>query len=64
MSCWSQYTRGGSLWFQVSGVEDDAENAAVEAYMYVLKKMTKDLPMHPMPVALRWDPPLIRFKAG
>ena len=43
----------GSVWFQVSGIEDDAEKIGVEAYM--LKKVTKDLPMHPIPLALKWD---------
>ena len=43
----------GSVWFQVSGVEDDAEKIGVEAY--VLKKVTKDLPLHPIPLALKWD---------
>ena len=32
----------GSVWFQVSGVEDDAEKIGVEAY--VLKNITNDLP--------------------
>ena len=31
----------GSIWFQVFGIEDDAEKIGVEAY--VLKKVTKDL---------------------
>ena len=43
----------GSVWFQVSGIEDDAEKIGVEAY--VLKKVTKDLPLHPIPLALKWD---------
>ena len=43
----------GSVWFQVSGIEDDAENIGVEAY--VLKKITKDLPLHPIQLALKWD---------
>ena len=43
----------GSVWFQVSGVEDGAEKIGVEAY--VLKKVTKDLPLHPIPIALKWD---------
>ena len=44
----------GSVWFQVSGVEDDyAEKIRVEAYM--LKKITKDLPLHPISLALKWD---------
>ena len=42
-----------SEWFQVSGVEDDANKIKVEAYM--LKKITKDLPLHPIPLALKWD---------
>ena len=40
----------GSIWFQVSGLEDDAEEIGVEAYM--LKKITKDLPLHPIPLSL------------
>ena len=43
----------GSIWFQVSGIEDDAKKVEVEAY--VLKKITKDLPLHPILVALKWD---------
>ena len=43
----------GSVWFQVSGIEDDAEKIGVEAY--VLKKVTRDLPLHPIPIALKWD---------
>ena len=43
----------GSIWFHVSGVEDDANKIRVEAYM--LKKVTKDLPLHPLPLALKWD---------
>ena len=43
----------GSVWFQVSGIEDGAEKIGVEAY--VLKKVTKDLPLHPIPLALKWD---------
>ena len=43
----------GSIWFQVSGVEDDAEKVGVEAY--VLKQITKDLPLHPILVVLKWD---------
>ena len=34
-------------------IEDDAEKIRVEAY--VLKKITKDLPLQPMPLALKWD---------
>ena len=34
-------------------IEDDAEKVVVEAY--VLKKITKDLPMHPIQVAFKWD---------
>ena len=48
----STHTRG-SVWFQVSGIEDDVEKVRVEAY--VLKKITKDLPLHYIPVALKWD---------
>ena len=43
----------GSRWFQGSGAEDDAKKIGVEAFM--LKKITKDLPLHPIPVALKWD---------
>ena len=43
----------GSVWFQVSGMEDDAEKIGVE--LYVLKKVTNDLPLHPIPLALKWD---------
>ena len=43
----------GSVWFQVSGVEDDAEKIGVEAY--VLKKVTKDRPLNAIPIALKWD---------
>ena len=35
----------GSVWFQMSGIEDNVEKVGVEAY--VLKKVTKDLPRHP-----------------
>ena len=38
----------GSIWFQVSGVVDDAEKIGVEAY--VSKKITKDLPLHSIPL--------------
>ena len=41
----------GSVWFQVSGIEDGAEKIGVEAY--VLMKITKDLPLHPIPLALK-----------
>ena len=43
----------GSVWFHVSGVEDGAEKIGVEAY--VLKKVSRDLPLHPIPIALKWD---------
>ena len=43
----------GSVWFQVSGVHDDSEKVGVEAY--VLKKITKDLPLEPIPLALKWE---------
>ena len=39
--------------FQVTGVDDNAEKVRIEAY--VLKKITKDLPLHPIQVALKWD---------
>ena len=35
----------------MSDIEEDAENVGVEAYM--LKKITKDLPLHPDPAALK-----------
>ena len=41
------------MWFQVSGIEDDAEKVRVEAYM--LMKITKDLPLHPVLIVLKWD---------
>ena len=47
-----QCTRG-SIWFQVSDMEDDAEQVRIEAYM--LKKISKDPPLHPIPVAFKWD---------
>ena len=37
----------------MSGVEDYSEKVGVEAY--VLKKITKDLPLEPIPVSLKWD---------
>ena len=43
----------GSVLFQVSGIQDDAEKIGVEAYL--LKKVTKDLPLHPISLALKWD---------
>ena len=43
----------GSVWFQVSRVEDDAEKIGVEAY--VLKKVTKDLPSASYSICLKWD---------
>ena len=33
----------------MSGLEDDVKQVGVEAY--VLKKVTKDLPLHPFPLA-------------
>ena len=44
----------GSIRFQISGIEDDALKIGVEAY--VLNKVTKDLHLHPIPLALKWDP--------
>ena len=41
------------MWFQVSGIEDEVVKVGVEAYM--LKRITKDLPLHPILVALKWD---------
>ena len=35
------------------GVDNNAEKIGVEAFM--LKKMTKDLPLHPIPLTLKWD---------
>ena len=43
----------GSVWFQVSGVEDDSEKVGVEAF--VLKKITRDLPIEPILAALKWE---------
>ena len=43
----------GSVWFQVSGMDDEAEKIGVEAY--VLNKITKDLPLEPIPLALKWE---------
>ena len=43
----------GFVWFQVSGVEDNAEKIGVEAYM--LKKIPKDLPLHPIPLSIKWN---------
>ena len=43
----------GSVWFQVSGVEDDAEKIGVE--VDVLKKLTKDLPLNSILCTLKWD---------
>ena len=43
----------GSVWFQVSGTDDDSEKFGVEAY--VLNKITKDLPLEPIPLALKWE---------
>ena len=37
----------------MSGIEDDEEKVGVEAF--VLTKNTKDLPLHPIPVVLKWD---------
>ena len=44
----------GSAWYQVCGIENDVEETGVEAYM--LRKITKDLhvPLHPIPLALKW----------
>ena len=46
------YTHTGSVWYHVSGVEDDLERVGVQAY--VLKKIINDLPLEPIPVALKW----------
>ena len=51
-SCWASTSTGGSVWFRVSGIEDDAEKVVVEAYM--LRKITKDL-LHPIQVEIKWD---------
>ena len=37
----------------MSGVKDDSEKVGIEAY--VLKKITQDLPLEPIPVVLKWD---------
>ena len=42
-----------SIWFQVSSVEGDAEKVGVEAY--VMNRVTKDLPLHPIMVAVKWN---------
>ena len=43
----------GSVWFQVSGVKDNGEKIRGEAF--VLKKVMKNLCLHPTPLALKWD---------
>ena len=43
----------GSVWFQVCGVQDDAERVGVEAY--VLKKISNGLPLYHIPIALKWN---------
>ena len=43
----------GSIWFQVSGIEDNGKKIGAEAFM--LKKITKDLPLQPIPLALNWE---------
>ena len=43
----------GTVWFQVLGVENDPEKIEVE--VFVLKKKTKDLTLHPILAALKWD---------
>ena len=42
-----------SVWFQVSGIEEDTKQIGVEEY--VLKKITKDLPLHPILLSLKWE---------
>ena len=37
----------------MSDVADDLNKVGVEAY--VLKKITKDLPLEPIPASLKWD---------
>ena len=37
----------------MSGVDDDSEKVGVDAY--VLKKITKDLPLEPIPAAIKWE---------
>ena len=37
----------------MSDILDDVEKVVVEPYM--LKKITKDLSLHPIPIALKWD---------
>ena len=37
----------------MSGIDDDGEINGVETF--VLKKITKDLPLHPIPLALKWE---------
>ena len=41
------------VWLQVSGIKDDTVKIEVEAF--VLKKITKDLPLQPIPLALNKD---------
>ena len=40
----------------MSGVEDDAKKSAYKrtSIQYVLKKITKDLPLHPISLTLKW----------
>ena len=42
----------GSAWFQVSAVEDVAVKIGVVSY--ILEMITKDLPLHPILVVLKW----------
>ena len=46
------HTRG-SVWLQVSGIGENAEKVQVGAFL--LEKITIDLPLHPLPVAVKWD---------
>ena len=39
----------------MSGVKDNSQKAHVGVEAYVLKKITKDLPLEPIPTSLKWD---------
>ena len=43
----------GFVWFQAYSIEDDGEKIGVEAF--VLKKITKDLSLHPILLAIKWE---------
>ena len=52
-SCRNQYTYTRFCMVQVFGVEEHVKKIGLEGY--VLKKETKDLPLHPIPLAQKWD---------